>query len=288
MTNLLVVLTLSLLLLIIILSTLFVRHQQLLKTRAHLMREAMHNREFTFSLPTTGLFPGERALQQTLNDLGQDISRLVAQNEVESWQRLTRVLTHEIMNATTPIQSISQAYLHSPQIVGSPYEEGIRAIYETSSGLAHFVAIYRTLTQLQEPVITTVHLLQIAEALKPLYPALQWHIDIPPTVTLQADEILLRQVLINLIKNAVEAGSTAMELTWEKEKRVLYVSNNGTPIPAEMRREIFIPFFTTKSEGSGIGLSLARQLLMMQDITLTLEETAQSGYHVTFCMRPNS
>lgn len=79
-----------------------------------------------------------------------------------------------------------------------------------------------------------------------------------------------------------------MELTWEKEKRVLYVSNNGTPIPAEMRREIFIPFFTTKSEGSGIGLSLARQLLMMQDITLTLEETAQSGYHVTFCMRPNS
>ena len=69
------------------------------------MREAVRNREFTFSLPTKGLFFGERALQEALNDIGQDVSKLVAQNEVESWQRLTRVLTHEIMNATTPIQS---------------------------------------------------------------------------------------------------------------------------------------------------------------------------------------
>ena len=287
MTTLLILLTLFLLLVVTI-TLLFYHHQQLLKTRAHLMREAVRNREFTFSLPTSGLLPGERALQQALNDLGQDISRLVAQNEVESWQRLTRVLTHEIMNATTPIQSISQAYLHSPKIVGTPYEEGIRAIYETSSGLAHFVASYRTLTQLQEPVITTVPLAQLAEKIQPLYPTLEWHIDIAPTVTLQADETLLRQVFINLVKNAVEAEATAMALTWDKEKGVLYVSNNGSPIPAEVRREIFIPFFTTKQSGSGIGLSIARQLLIMQDITLTLPDTAQSGYHVTFALKPNS
>ena len=286
MNTLLIILTFCLLLIFATLALLFYRHQQLLKTRAHLMREAMHNREPPPPLPTSGLLPGERALQQALNDLGQDISRLVAQNEVESWQRLTRVLTHEIMNATTPIRSISQAYLRSPKIVGTPYEEGIRAIYETSSGLAHFVASYRTLTQLQEPVITTVPLAQLAESIQPLYPTLEWRIDIPASVTLQADETLLRQVLINLVKNAVEAEATMVALTWDKGK-TLYVSNNGAPIPAEMRREIFIPFFTTKHSGSGIGLSLARQLLIMQGITLTLADTAQSGYQVSFALKPN-
>ena len=85
------------------------RHQCRLRDRAHLMREAIYNRDFTFHLPTRGLLFGERALQETLNDLGQVVNQLVAQNEVESWQRLTRVLTHEIMNVTTPIQSITQA-----------------------------------------------------------------------------------------------------------------------------------------------------------------------------------
>ena len=83
----------------------FYRHQQLLKDRAHLMREAIHNRDFTFHLPVKGLFFGERALQEALNDMGKNVRTLVAQKEVESWQRLTRVLTHEIMNATAPIRA---------------------------------------------------------------------------------------------------------------------------------------------------------------------------------------
>lgn len=86
----------------------FVHHQNKLKLRARLMREAVRNHEFTFRLPVKGLFYGERALQEALNDLGQYINNLVAQKEVESWQKLTRVLTHEIMNVSTPIQSISQ------------------------------------------------------------------------------------------------------------------------------------------------------------------------------------
>lgn len=102
----------------------FYRHQVLLKDRAHLMREAIRNQEFTFRLPVKGLFFGERALQEALNETGRDIGRLLARNEVESWQRLTRVLTHEIMNATTPIASISQAYLEHPAIAGTVYEEG--------------------------------------------------------------------------------------------------------------------------------------------------------------------
>ena len=103
-------------------------HQCVLKDRAQTMRDAIRHRDFMFRLPTRGLLFGEKALQEALNDMGQEIQQLVAQNEVEAWQRLTRVLTHEIMNATTPILSISQAYLQSPAIHGSPHEEGIRAI----------------------------------------------------------------------------------------------------------------------------------------------------------------
>ena len=88
---------------------LFFRHQQRLKARAFLMREAVRNGDYAFRLPTSGLLPGERALQQALNDMQGDIARLVARHEVESWQKLTRVLTHEIMNATAPISSICQA-----------------------------------------------------------------------------------------------------------------------------------------------------------------------------------
>ena len=95
----------------------FYHHQVLLRDRAHLMREAIRNQEFTFRLPVKGLFFGERALQEALNETGRDIGRLLARNEVESWQRLTRVLTHEIMNATTPIASISQAW-SIPRLLG--------------------------------------------------------------------------------------------------------------------------------------------------------------------------
>ena len=93
-------------------------HQCVLKDRAQTMRDAIRHRDFMFRLPTRGLLFGEKALQEALNDMGQEIQQLVAQNEVEAWQRLTRVLTHEIMNATTPILSISKAYLQSPAIHG--------------------------------------------------------------------------------------------------------------------------------------------------------------------------
>ena len=127
----------------------FFHHQNKLKLRARLMREAVRNHEFTFHLPVKGLFYGEKALQEALNDLGQDINKLVAQKEVESWQKLTRVLTHEIMNVSTPIQSISQAYLEHPKVVGTSLEKGVRAINDAAGNLVTFVDSYRKLTQLQ-------------------------------------------------------------------------------------------------------------------------------------------
>ena len=114
----------------------FIRHQRRLSMRAHLMQEAIRNRDFSFRLPTDGLLLGERAMQETLNCLGETIHQQVNQNEVESWERLTRVLTHEIMNATAPITSISQSLLSRPDVRDSQLEEGIRAIHETSSHLS--------------------------------------------------------------------------------------------------------------------------------------------------------
>lgn len=264
---------------IVILAICFYHHQTILRDRAYLMREAIRNHDFTFHLPVKGLFFGERALQEALNDLGKDISSLVAQNEVESWQKLTRVLTHEIMNATTPICSISQAYLNNPQIKGTPYEEGIRTIYDTTKGLSTFVDSYRKFTQLQEPVPTDINLLDFANSLKPLYTTIEWNISIPQSVIINADENLVRQVLINIIKNAIEAGAKRLDIRW-KDK--LCISNDGAPIPANARREIFIPFFTTKSSGSGIGLALSRQIMMRQGMSLTLADNPVSGYHTTF------
>ena len=261
----------------------FYRHQCLLRDRAHLMREAVRNRDFTFRLPLKGLFFGERAMQKALNDLSKDINVLTAQKEIESWQKLTRVLTHEIMNAATPISSISQAYLADPNIKGTPYEEGIQAIQKTSESLSNFVRNFRTITLVQEPDMREVNLAGLCRSLRSLYPDLTWHTDIAPDTCIRADENMMMQVLTNLTKNAVEAGATDMDIRWNK---ALYVSNNGAPIPAEVRGEMFVPFFTTKRSGSGIGLSLSRQMTVMQGMKLSLAERPVPSYRTTFVIAP--
>lgn len=274
------------------------RHQCLLYDRAQLMRDAMRHHDFSFHLPTKGLLFGERALQEALNDMGQDIQKLVAHNEVESWQRLTRVLTHEIMNATTPILSISQAFLANPHIKGTPYEEGIKAIHDTCMGLGTFADSYRKLTQLQEPVMKLVSLNTLCTGISALYPNLHWKIEIPDDLSIHADENLLRQVLINMVKNALEANARTIGVRHIAPAKAvrqgepafgkLQISNDGHVIPDDVAREIFIPFFTTKQFGSGIGLSLSRQILMMQKLTLSLRERPISGYNVTFEIESDS
>lgn len=258
------------------------RHQFLLKDRAQLMHDAIRHRDFSFHLPIRGLLFGERALQKVLNAMGQDIEKLVAHNEVESWQRLARVLTHEIMNSTTPIRGISQAYLSMPEIKGTIYEEGIQAIHDTSVGLATFVENYRKLTQLQEPVIRDIDILSFCTSIMAVFPNLHWDMDIPANSRIRADETLLRQVFINLARNAVEADAKGMGIRYIPSTNTILISNNGHVIPDAVAREIFVPFFTTKKSGSGIGLSLSRQILMMQHFSLSLQEHPVSGYNVTF------
>ncbi len=264
----------------------FIRHQHKLRIRAHLMQEAIRNRDFTFRLPTQGMFSGERAMQEALNQLGQTVREQVNRNEVESWDRLTRVLTHEMMNATAPITSISQSLLSREDVKGTPLEDGIKAICDTSKHLSEFVVNYRKMSELEKPVLTEVELSKLVEDISRSYPQLQWKIQISQELMVHADAGMLRQVLMNLTKNAIEADAHKMVLTLSgpsaNSQVCLYVGNDGLPIPAENRQSLFIPFFTTKRSGSGIGLSLSRRMMIQQGGMLDLAEQPLQGCHTAF------
>ena len=266
-----------------------IRRQHSLKLRAHLMQEAIRNRDFTFRLPTDGLLPGERAMQQTLNQLGECIRQQVNQNEVESWERLTRVLTHEIMNAAAPITSISQTMLGRNDVKDTPLEPGIQAIYDTSRHLSDFVANYRKMTELERPVLADVNLFSLLDDVCKAYPPLNWEVHVPADIIVRADAGMLRQVLMNLAKNAVEAEAKTMVIEQVEESAItqlltLYIGNDGLPIPAENRQSLFVPFFTTKRGGSGIGLSLSRRMMIQQGGMLDLAETPLRGCRVGFLL----
>ena len=262
----------------------FIRHQRRLSMRAHLMQEAIRNRDFTFRLPTDGLLSGERAMQETLNSLGETIHQQVNQNEVETWERLTRVLTHEIMNATAPITSISQSLLSRPDVRDSQLEEGIRAIHETSSHLSEFVSNYRKMSELEKPKIEDVGMLKMIDDIRKAYPLLAWEVSVSSDLTVRADVGMLRQVLMNLVKNAIEAQAQKIVVKENRKSAspTLCIGNDGLPILAENRQSLFVPFFTTKRSGNGIGLSISRRIMTEQGGWLELEERNLPGCHVTF------
>lgn len=269
----------------------YFHHQRKLRLRAHLMQEAIRNQDFTFRLPTNGLLLGERAMQETLNQLGSIIRQQVSQNEVESWERLTRVLTHEMMNATAPITSISQSMLNRTDVKGTPLEDGIRAIHDTSCHLSDFVANYRKMSELEKPVLKDIQLRQILDDICRAYPQVSWEINVPSGINVNADAGMLRQVLINLIKNAIEAEAQKIvitlinnEETSHNQSLALYVGNDGMPIPSENRQSLFVPFFTTKRNGSGIGLSLSRRMMIQQGGMLELAEKPFEGCRAGFIL----
>ena len=267
---------------LVVVVALFVHHQHNLRRRAWLMREAIRNHDWTFKLSTKGLTSGERAMQETLNELGEAIRQQVSQGEVESWERLMRVLTHEIMNSTAPIASISQSLLRRGDVKGTALEAGILSIHSTASRLTTFVESYRRLSQLQKPVLQDVNLTAFFKEVESLFPQLVWDIQPFGDAMVHADPVLLQQVVVNLAKNAAEAGARIMQV--KRENSALYISNDGIPIPSEVRESIFVPFFTTKHDGTGIGLSLSRQILAQQGGRLELMEHPQTGYNTTFCL----
>lgn len=278
---------------LVVLVIAIVHHQHKLRLRAHIMKEAIRNQDFSFRLPTNNLLPGERAMQEALNELGKNIRQQMNKNEVESWERLTRVLTHEMMNATAPITSISQSLLSRPDVKGTLLEDGIKAIYDTSRHLSDFVTNYRKMSELEKPVLSEVPLRPMLDELCKTYQQLAWTIDVPADTILKADKGMLRQILMNLIKNAIEAEATKIiiELTNQPSPNTqhpspitLLIGNDGSPIPAENRQSLFVPFFTTKRTGSGIGLSLSRRMMIQQGGMLDLAEKNLPGCHVTFVL----
>ena len=278
---------------LVVLVIAIVHHQHKLRLRAHLMKEAIRNQDFSFRLPTNNLLPGERAMQEALNELGENIRQQMNKNEVESWERLTRVLTHEMMNATAPITSISQSLLSRPDVKGTLLEDGIKAIYDTSRHLSDFVTNYRKMSELEKPILSEVPLRPMLDELCKTYQQLAWTIDVPADTILKADKGMLRQILMNLIKNAIEAEATKIiiELTNQPSPNTqhpspitLLIGNDGSPIPAENRQSLFVPFFTTKRTGSGIGLSLSRRMMIQQGGMLDLAEKNLPGCHVTFVL----
>lgn len=211
----------------------------------------------------------------------QDINAELDQNEMEAWQKLIRVLTHEIMNSVAPITSLSSTMKHIVQqgdLEGekrASLEEGLDAIEARSQGLMNFTEAYRALTRVPLPNIKKVAGQNFFQRISSLFlPTLngsqiKWQMDIPTgQFELLIDPDLMEQVLINLLKNAKEAvnqetGIIIMAFTFSNDKdySIITVTDNGSGIPEDITEKIFIPFYTTKPEGSGIGLSLTKQII---------------------------
>lgn len=234
---------------------------------------------------------GDRTVRiLALNDIRNELDA----KELDSWIKLTRVLTHEIMNSIAPISSLSETFLKRSDVIGTPLYDGIRAIHETSTGLISFVDSYRKFSSLQKPSPEPFYLLDLLHqveglTLVPENIALTLQIE-PAELMLYADPNLIRQVLINLIKNAVQAigghkGRIHVRAYSSADEYVfVYVSNDGPAIPEAEAEQIFVPFFTTRSEGSGIGLSLSRQIMKLSGGTISLLRSGTNGWNTTFVL----
>ena len=223
-----------------------------------------------------------------------DISSDIAENEQESWSKLIRVLTHEIMNTVTPISSLSETLLNFED-VSEEVRNGLTTISESSKGLIKFVDSYRNLTRVAPPVKKAFYFKDLAERAinltreqAVLNGAICTYEELTDDIILYADKGQITQILINLIKNAIQAEARHIVITAQitfSENIVISVSNDGHPISCESRDEIFIPFYTTKQEGTGIGLSLSRQIMRLHNGTLTLSRSDDSKTTFTLLFR---
>ena len=215
-----------------------------------------------------------------------DISSEIAENEQQSWSKLIRVLTHEIMNTITPIASLSDTLLKFDG-VSEDIKNGLSTISQSSKGLIKFVESYRNLTRVAPPVRKAFYFRELAERVINLTKdqaltsgAVCKYEEQSEDIILYADEGQITQILINLVKNAIQAEARNIKITAQitlSEQTIITVFNDGTPISRESQDEIFVPFFTTKQEGTGIGLSLSRQIMRMHNGTLSLTCSDNKG-----------
>ena len=233
----------------------------------------------------------------------KNIQNVLEEQETEAWQKLIRVLTHEIMNSITPIASLSatlenilKPYIREEEDANELDSETVQEIHQAlqtinkrSTGLLHFVNTYRNLTRIPKPKFKIVKVSELFNTIERLLEKdlsegkidVSSHIE-PQGIEISMDEQLIEQVLINLMKNSIHAldgrenSTIILRAFFNKRGRpTIQVSDNGVGILKEVLDKIFIPFFTTKPSGSGIGLSLSRQILRLHGGTITAQSVPE-------------
>lgn len=221
----------------------------------------------------------------------KNIHSVLERNEMEAWQKLIRVLTHEIMNSITPIISLSETLSERgiPQQLGekeySIMLQAMQTIHRRSKGLLEFVENYRRLTRIPTPIRTQVSVEELFMDLRKLFPEDEFEFDIPSSnINLFVDRTQIEQVLINLLKNAREACSRKADKNIQVKVRTLPTGNieltitdNGEGILPDVLDKIFVPFFTTKTTGSGIGLSLCKQIMTLHNGNISVKSESGRG-----------
>ncbi len=256
----------------IVVTTLIVRRNDARKVG--FMMDALEDGELNFH------FKEKSALNRALNRIKGIFERRDAANEESSQNKLFRVMTHEIMNTVAPIASLSDALLTEE---GMDVKAGLETISASSKDLIRFVESYRSMTQAQPPVRKAVMVDELMDRVLLLNKAkiaeqgatLTYQAN-TPDLLIYADEGQIMMVFNNLIKNAVQAGATSIRITADlnsEDQTVIRVANNGKAIPLRQTEEIFIPFYTTKPNGTGIGLSLSKQIMVKHNGTLVLEQS---------------
>ena len=265
-----------------------------------LIKRNLRNEQYQLSITAT-----ELRLRGTTFKLVsiQNIQTELQQKEIEAWRNLAKVLRHEIMNSITPIVSHVEtlneileddsSWVDNRQSLSTETTEDIASALKTienrSKGLLHFVDAYRSFSEIPTPTLETIKVHELLDRLIQLYQGETKRLNIqvnhqvnPPNLKIQADQELIDTVLINLFKNAVEAVSNSKHPTIELRAQMdpfgsvfIEIKDNGPGIIPEAQDRIFVPFYTTKEKGSGIGLSLSRQIMQMHQGNLTFDSTPE-------------
>lgn len=275
----------------VIVTAVYVREKD--RKKLEYMLDAFEDEEYNFRFKESSKF------NKTLNRVKWIVERRRQQYEQESWTKLIRVLTHEIMNTVSPIASLSEAMSHSANVPEEEREMDVKAGLETiassSKDLIRFVESYRELAGVAKPILKALMLDALVNKVIELTSEQCATTGVSCTyqpktedILIYADESQISRILINLIKNAIQAGAKHIWITAEidsSEQTHIHVANDGLPITPESQEQIFIPFFTTKPEGSGVGLSLSRQIMRAHNGTLELTRSDEEKTEFTMTFK---
>lgn len=255
------------------------------------MMDALEDGELNFR------FQEKNKFNHTLNRIRTIFEKQRQAHEQDSWTKLIRVLTHEIMNTVSPIASLSDAMAKSVDKNGHSeldIKAGLETISDSSKNLIGFVQTYRQLSGVAKPIRKALDLRELMDSVIGLnsefaasYGATCKYRPAEDDLMIYADEGQFSQILINLIKNALQAGAKHIDITAKMGRDddvIIQVTNDGEPIPVSAQEQIFIPFYTTKKKGSGIGLSISRQIMRNHNgsIELVRSDAQQTVFELRF------